>query len=137
MAGDLTPAGDLSGRIDLGDSSNQPIPAPRKIDIPACQPRLRGMPSIAWAPQARFDGEINIGPVNFSGFGSLSRASNMITSPNRRQRVRLWSAVASQRSAPASATVSDGSAARSIGRLSNPDSKLLDPVPQTALADPQ
>jgi outer membrane scaffolding protein for murein synthesis (MipA/OmpV family) len=31
-------------------------------------PRLRGMASIAWAPQARFDGEINIGPVNFSGF---------------------------------------------------------------------
>jgi outer membrane scaffolding protein for murein synthesis (MipA/OmpV family) len=31
-------------------------------------PRLRGMGSIDWAPQARFDGEINIGPVNFSAF---------------------------------------------------------------------
>jgi outer membrane protein len=31
-------------------------------------PRLRGMGSIDWAPQARFNGEINVGPVSFSAF---------------------------------------------------------------------
>jgi outer membrane scaffolding protein for murein synthesis (MipA/OmpV family) len=31
-------------------------------------PRLRGMGTIPWAPQARFNGEVNVGPVNFSAF---------------------------------------------------------------------
>jgi MipA family protein len=31
-------------------------------------PRLRGMGTIPWAPQARFNGEINAGPVSFGAF---------------------------------------------------------------------
>jgi outer membrane scaffolding protein for murein synthesis (MipA/OmpV family) len=30
--------------------------------------RLRGMGTIPWAPQARFNGEVNVGPINFSAF---------------------------------------------------------------------
>ncbi len=113
IAADLTPSGDLSGRIGLGGQLEPAYSGARKLTVsplpdvdltykklfflsstdglgiyavntetidfgPAIYfqrgrsqsdgPRLRGMGSIAWAPQARFDGEINIGPVNLSAF---------------------------------------------------------------------